>query len=203
MTRVYQYDVFISYRRHGNDVPAWVRTHFYPRLREMLNENFERDVDIFFDGNIATGADRVLQSQAALKRTRILLPVCSPRYFWDEWCLREWHSMWHRERRLHGALPGNPPSLIYPVIFCDSQNFPDYAKARRMRDFNDWNQSLPQFQDTVDYLRFNNEVGETAQELVELIRQAPEWSDDWPDDGPDPEPPPVPGPPPTSKLPRF
>jgi hypothetical protein len=197
MARVYEYDVFISYKREGANVPAWIRTHFYPRLSELLNDNHDRDVKIFFDEMIPVGTAWPLELRAALLRTRILLPVCSPRYFLDEWCLAEWHSMARRERLVGMASPERPQGLIYPVIFCDSDNFPSYAKQRQMRNFRLWNQPYPQFQVTIEYLDFHREMERIALDLIKVIERAPEWRPDWPVDTP------VPDPPGTPTLPRF
>jgi len=194
---VYEYDVFISYKRAGANVPAWIRTHFYPRLSELLDDNHDREVKIFFDDTIPGGTAWPLELRAALGRTRILLPVCSPKYFLDEWCLAEWHSMARREELVGMMSPERPQGLIYPVIFCDSETFPNYAKQRRMRSFRSWNQPYPQFQVTVEYLNFHREMERIAEELIKIIDQAPEWRPDWPVATP------VPDPPSTPRLPRF
>jgi hypothetical protein len=188
---VYEYHLFLSYQRTSPTVPAWIRTHFYPRLRESLDDNVDYDVKIFFDEDVAGGSLWPEEMRMALQHSRILLPVCSPKYFMNEWCVAEWHSMAKREELLgHG-------SLIYPVIFSDSQNFPDWAKERRMRSFKDWNLPYPQFQASADYLVFHQEVGRITDELVSLIAQAPEWQPGWPIEMPHPS---MLGP---SRLPRF
>src|SRR6266567_4652565 len=147
MTRVYEYDVFISYRRIGSDVPGWIRNHFYPRLSEVLDNNLDRDVKIFFDELVPSGATWPTELRTALQRARILLPVCSPKYFVDEWCLAEWKSMELREKLAGMASPEqHPQNLIYGVIFSDSETFPKFATDRRMRNFKSWNHPHRQFE---------------------------------------------------------
>lgn len=197
MARVYEYDVFISYQRAGNSVPAWVRNHLFPVLSDILDNNLDREVRIFFDDQIPNGSSWPMELQAALRRTRILLAVCSPKYFFNEWCLAEWQSMEQREELLGMASQANPKGLIYPVIFCDSQNFPEFATTRRMRDLKQWNLHYPQFQATAQYLDFHREVDQISQELVELIDEAPDWQPDWPVATPGPDRAP------TARLPRF
>jgi hypothetical protein len=192
MARVYEYDVFISYQR-GGTVPAWVRTHFYPRLSELLDDELTHEVRVFFDENVHAGGKWPEQLRAALRRTKILVAVCSPKYFQNEWCLAEWHSMARREELVGMA----SRSLIYPVIYCDSRNFPTYAHERRMVDLKDFNQPSPQFQDSPAYLDFYREVRRMAGELGELLETAPEWRADWPVSTPTADPPK------TSSLPRF
>jgi hypothetical protein len=193
MARVYEYDVYISYQRDSGTVPEWVRQHFYPRLSELLDDNVESKVKIFFDGNVKGGATWPRELRNALQRTKILVPVCSPKYFLNEWCLAEWHSMARRETIVGMTSQG----LIYPVIFCDSRNFPKYAHERRMQDLKQWNRPYPQFQASLAYLDFHQEVERIAVELADLIEQVPEWQPDWPVEMP------TPGPPTTSSLPRF
>jgi hypothetical protein len=195
--RVYEYDVFISYKRVTGTVPAWIRTHFYPRLAELLDDNLDHDVKIFFDETVPSGSAWPVELQAALGRTRILLAVCSPKYFADEWCLAEWHSMVKREELVGMTTPERPQGLIYPVLYCDSDNFPGYAKQRKMRNVKPWNLPDPQFQASMAYLDFHREVERIVEELVRLIPQAPDWRSDWPVYTP------LPGPPPTSHLPKF
>jgi hypothetical protein len=187
MARVYEYDVFISYQRTSPTVPLWIKNHFYPRLLEALDDNADFDVKIFYDEEMPVGVDWPKKYQSALGRTRILLPVCSPKYFQDEWCLAEWHSMAEREEVLGMCSSQIPEGLIYPVIFSDSRTFPTYAKKRRMRNCRNWNQPYPQFQASMAYLQFHEELSRIAEELVDFIEQAPEWRADWPVSMPKPE----------------
>ncbi|MTD58253.1 TIR domain-containing protein [Amycolatopsis sp. RM579] len=189
---MYEYDVFISYHRTGALVPAWVRNHFHPRLAELLDENLPREAKIFFDEEITSGGKWPYEVRSALQRARIVVAVCSPKYFYDEWCLAEWYSMAKREQLV---VPGQ--GLIYPVIFCDSANFPGYAHERRMRDLKNWNQPYAHFQDAPAYLDFHREMERIAIELTGLLDEVPPWQPDWPVETPEP---PAPG---TSRLPRF
>lgn len=195
--RVYQYDVFISYQRSSSDISAWARNHFHRRLSESLDNNLYRDVKIFFDDQVRAGANWPSELRSALQRTRVLVPVCSPKYFKDEWCLAEWHTMAKREELSGRTSPDGPRQLIYPVIYCDSWNFPDFAHERRMRDLQQWNFPYEHFQTAPAYLEFHHEVGRIAKELEELIELAPEWRPDWPVLTPAADPP-VP-----ARIPRF
>ncbi len=187
---MYEYDVFISYRRVGSDVPAWIRNHFYPRLSEVLDNNLDRDMKIFFDELVPSGATWPAALRTALQRARILLPVCSPKYFVDEWCLAEWKSMELREKLAGLASPEQQPqNLIYPVIFSDSERFPKYATDRRMRNFKSWNHPHPQFERSMKYLEFDDEVKRIAAELARLLDQVPAWRPDWPVETPAADPP--------------
>lgn len=186
---MYEYDVFISYQRSATDISAWIRHHFHPRLTEVLDNNRYEDVRVFFDDQVRVGARWPAELTSALQRSRVLVPVCSPKYFRDEWCLSEWHSMAAREE--------GGRTLIYPVIFCDSRHFPAWAHARRPRDLQQWNHPFEHFQATPAYLDFNQKIKQIAVELEELIERAPEWRSDWPvrNEGPEP--------PSRARMPRF
>jgi hypothetical protein len=181
----YEYDVFISYRRLGS-VPEWVENHFYPRLRDLLNDNLPYPVSLFLDREVRGGVQWPLALETALRRTRVLVPVCSAQYFQSEWCLAEWHSMAKREEILGLATLEQPQGLIYPVLFADSENFPEYAVERQMRNLKDWNFPGLQYQQTVEYVDFHKEMKEIAVELAALLRRVPDWQPDWPVERPMP-----------------
>nr|BFE53269.1 hypothetical protein GCM10017745_66960 [Saccharothrix mutabilis subsp. capreolus] len=197
MARVYEYDVFISYRREGVQLPAWLRTHFYPLLVESLDNSTDREVKIFFDERVPGGTSWPMVLRSALSRARILVAICSPKYFTDEWCLAEWETMAQRERISGMVSPEVPLGLIYPVIFCDSETFPEFAHQRRLQDFRPWNVSFRQYDTTIEYIRFSREVERVSVELLQHIENAPEWRADWPVETPKPDPPGA------SRLPRF
>lgn len=197
MTHVYEYDVFISYQRDSPTVAPWVRTHFFPELSQMLDDLVEYDVKIFAGHDVPAGTMWPAKLREALQRTRVLVPVCSPKYFQNEWCLAEWHSMAKREEVTGMASAERPEGLIYPVIFSDSQNFPPYAHQRHMQSLTDYAHHLPLFQTSLAYLDFRTEVKKIAEELVVLFDRVPEWRPDWPVETPAPEPPRRPS------LPRF
>jgi TIR domain len=180
MACVYEYDVFISYLRGNDTVSSWVRNHFYPQLCELLDNNVDYEVSVFFDENSPIGADWPSEYRRALQRTRVLVPVCSPKYFNDEWCLAEWLSMERREKLLGAVSHDQPRTLIYPVIFSDSETFPPWAKNRRMLSLKTWNQPYPHFQESHHYFDFRKAVELVAEELTKLIDHAPEWRADWP-----------------------
>ncbi|MDQ3789983.1 MAG: toll/interleukin-1 receptor domain-containing protein [Actinomycetota bacterium] len=186
----YEFDVFISYRREGNPY-KWVRNHFHPRLKDHLADHLRHDPKVFIDEGMEVGSVWPDQLEDALKRTRILVPVCSPQYFRSRWCLAEWHSMAAREKLLGHS------GLIYPVLFSDSDNFPSFARERSWRDLKKWNHPDPVFQQTVRWIDFLQEIEDVAIELSKRLDMVPPWQPDWPTERPDP---PMPG---MTPLPRF
>ncbi len=174
---MYEYHVFISYQRSGSTVPAWVRNHFYPRLRELMDDFVDYEVKIFLDDQVPVGGEWPDFVREALRHARILIPVCSPKYFSDEWCMAEWRSMEKREELVGMTRNGR---LIYPVIFSDSKNFPEFASRRTMRNLKSWNLPYAHYQNTAEYFDFHREMERVVEELAEIISQVPEWRSEWP-----------------------
>ncbi|MGW7536438.1 toll/interleukin-1 receptor domain-containing protein [Amycolatopsis sp. NPDC054798] len=191
---MYHYDVFISYLRTADPIARWVRNHFHPRLCELLDGNLDREVQVFFDGSVRVGDRWPDELRNALQRTRILVPVASGQYFYDEWCLAEWASMAHREKLAGGA---RPATLIYPVIYADSKNFPPFAHQRKWQNLTDWNHPYEHFQVSPKYIGFHDRMNVIAREVEELISAAPPWQPDWPVLTP------LPDDPPTARVPKF
>ncbi|WP_051386426.1 toll/interleukin-1 receptor domain-containing protein [Actinokineospora inagensis] len=187
MAHVYEYDVFISYHRDNDTVARWVRNHFRKLLSDRLNDNMSEKVRVFTDDDVAIGGEWPAVLKDALLAAKVLVVVCSPQYFRNEWCLAEWESMARREQQESVGAHG----LICPVIYSDSYSYPDWAKRRHMRDFSDWSEPSPHFQDSQDFLTFSREVRYLAEELTPRILRAPRWQSGWPVVMPDPEPPPT------------
>lgn len=192
----YEFDVFISYRRKGNPY-QWVHNHFLPRLRECLDDHLDKEPAIFVDEEMEAGTRWPERLVRALGRTKLLLPVYSPQYFRSDWCVAEWHTMAARERILGLGSVERPQGLIYPVLFSDSENFPDYARSRSWWDFKDMNDPDLVFQQTVEWVPFHRAVKKIAITLAGLLPRVPEWQPDWPVLTPNPL---LPAP---TRLPRF
>jgi hypothetical protein len=192
----YEFDLFISYRRRGNPL-NWVHNHFFPRLRDYLEDHLDKDPALFVDVDMEKGTHWPTRLENALSRTKILVPIYSPQYFRSPWCLAEWRTMAERELLLGLSSAERPQGLIYPILFSDSDNFPDFARLRSWRDLKKWNNPDPVFQQTIEWVSFLREVETIAMDLANLLPQVPDWQPDWPVYRPDP-----PLPPPT-RVPRF
>jgi hypothetical protein len=175
----YQIDVFISYRRNGT-VQSWVRNHFAPRLQQCLADNLDYEPEVFLDEQVETGVHWPHRLANALRHTRILVPVWSAQYFRSAWCLAEWRSMTERERLLGLCTPEQPQGLIYPIVFADSENFPDEARQRQARDLREWNVPDLQYQQTEAWIELHRQIRAIAIELAHLLPQVPAWRPDWP-----------------------
>lgn len=193
----YQFDVFISYSRRGG-APKWLLNHFYPKLRDCLTDEIAHP-RIFVDKTMPRGVHWPSQLQKALRHSKIMISVLSAPYFTSSWCLAELRSMHEREKVLGLAGLDRPQGLIYPVLYSDSDNFrPEEGLERSWCSFKGLDTCEPVFQTSEMWVPFHQKVKEFTQDLVELLRQVPEWQPDWPlIEVPEPLLSPVP------KMPRF
>ncbi|GAA2974271.1 toll/interleukin-1 receptor domain-containing protein [Actinokineospora diospyrosa] len=189
---MYQYDVFISYDRESRTVRPWVDRHLHPRLIDALDDNATEKVEVFYDQAEVGGAKWPQTLCSALRSAKVLVAVYSPKYFIREWCMAEWHSMAEREEVAGTGGRG----LIFPVIYSDSDSFPEYATQRWMSDMRKWRQPDIQFQDSLAYLDFREAVDALAVTLLNGIGLSPAWQE-WPVRQPGP------GVLPTMKVPRY
>jgi hypothetical protein len=193
----YKFDVFISYCRHGS-VQKWLLNHFLPKFLDCLADQVAPMPKVFVDKKMPRGVKWPEELARALQHTKILVPLFSPPYFESRWCMAEWETMRARESLLGLGTQDRPQTLVYPVLYSDSQNFPMAARELSWWDFKDLSTPEPVFQESRDWMRFHQRVNELAQDLVELLRQVPEWQPGWPViDTPDP---PLMPPP---SIPRF
>lgn len=192
----YEFDVFLSYSRIGSS-PGWVHNHFLPKMRDCLTDEIGYRPSVFVDQEMEIGTVWPDKLERALSRSKILVAIYSPQYFRSEWCLAEWHSMAEREQILGLTSSELTKGLIFPVLYSDSHNFPEYGRARMWHDLKGLDSPEPGFQQTADYLLFHKEMRTIAAGLEVLLRHAPPWEPGWPVRRPE-----VPIPPITS-FPRF
>jgi hypothetical protein len=192
----YEFDVFLSYSRKGSS-PAWVHNHFLPKLRDCITDEIGREPTVFVDQEMETGTVWPTRLAQVLTRSKILVSIYSAQYFQSKWCQAEWRSMAERERLLGLASPELARGLILPVLYSDSQNFPEYGLDRMWHDMKGLDVPEPMFQQSLDFLEFHRRMRMIATDIEQLLKDAPPWQPDWPVHRPD-----VPIPP-TTKFPRW
>jgi TIR domain len=193
----YEYDIFISYSRHGS-AREWMQNHFLAALKDCLADETAPTPRIYVDYTMPKSSDWPSNLQWALLRSKIMVQLLAPHYFLSEWCMAEWHSMRERQNKLGLASVDVPQGLICSILYADSQNFPPEGRNVSWWDFKKFAIPFPAFRNSGDYIPFYEKVRELARDLVELLDQVPEWQPDWPIiEKPDP----VLMPP--AKMPRF
>jgi tetratricopeptide (TPR) repeat protein len=112
---VVAYDLFISYARKDNQRPGapGAVTALIDALMREHRRFTTKELVMFFDKDeIRVGQDWELRLQSALRDSKLLLAILSPRYFASQWCHREWKEFSRHE--VDRALAGEG---IYPVSF--------------------------------------------------------------------------------------
>lgn len=193
----YKFDVFISYSRRGS-APKWLMNHFYPKFLDCLVDQVAPAPKVFLDTSMPGGSRWPNELVRALRHSRLMVAVLTPPYWESTWCVAEWKSMRAREKVLGLTTLERPQGLIYPILYSDSDNFPDEGREISWWDFKHLAVPEPAFQESRAWPDFHRKVTALAEDVVQLLRQVPEWRPDWPIAEP-PDPPLMPPPP----IPRF
>ncbi|WP_216209210.1 TIR domain-containing protein [Amycolatopsis aidingensis] len=175
----YEYDVFISYSNVGS-APKWLVNNFFPKFQDCLADQIAPAPRVFLDRTMHRGVSWPEKLARVLLRSKILIPVLSPPYFESAWCMAEWDSMCERERVLGLAGSDCPQGLIYPILYSDSNNFPEKGTMRAWWDFKDVAMPEAVFQVSPGWSNFHEKVVRFAEDLSELLKQVPDWQPDWP-----------------------
>lgn len=183
---MYQYDLFVSYKREPSDRPLitpWLRK-VLDRIEYWLRQELGgRGSGIFIDTDgIEAGDDWPDSIREALLTARCLLPIWSPEYFHSNWCMAEWRSFLSREK-LVTARGGSACKLIIPITFHDGKWFP--PEAARIQQFD-----LSRFAATTDGFWETRRADELDQLLMtqvapaiaRAVHRAPPFEPDWPVD---------------------
>lgn len=175
----YQFDLFISYSRVGT-VQRWLLNHFYAKLEDCLADQIAPPLRIYVDRTMPRAVHWPANLQRALQHSKIMIQLLTPPYYQSEWCMAELQSMRAREQLLGLASAEIPQGLIYPILYSDSENFPLSERERSWVDFKEFAHPDPVYQQTAEFNNFHKRMRELAVDLVDLVRQAPEWRPDWP-----------------------
>lgn len=173
----YEYDVFISYRRHAQ-WPPWVERHFVPIFEHWLGEELGRDARIFWDKNLETGYDWPIELGIKLASSRVLVPLLSRQYFNSLWCRTELALICAREDTC--GLGGKITSerLIVPAILHDGEDMPHQIRmiqAARLQECS--NVSLADNSPRREML--SDKIRAWVPDVVKAINRAPEYDPAW------------------------
>ena len=185
----YQYDVFLSYS-FKEDVRDWVAEKFYPNFVRLLDTEFvelsllypdliesgryrppqdaaEDAKKRIYDAKVMTQAGDVWSDelQGALRRSRVLVAICSPHYFASRYCRSEWRNF--KERG---------PNLIIPVIYYGSNEL--IIPRVEGIQYDDFREFIEIYGDAVG--RFRNRLRTLAKAVAAKAFAAPAYRDDFP-----------------------
>jgi hypothetical protein len=186
----YEWDVFVSYKHEPPGrllITPWIKNVIDRMELWLVQELGGRPVRIFFDERSMAAGDRwpdVLRT--ALARSRCLLPIWSPEYFWSDWCMAEWKSFRARE----DLLGAERAPLIVPVKFHDGIRFPVEAQEVQTLDLSRHAGTTQAFWQSPRADELDQLLQQFAPMLARAVDQAPPFRPDWPIHQPPPLEPP-------------
>lgn len=172
----YQYDVFLSYKRHEL-TDQWT-VEVVKRLKFWLSQELNKaEASIFFDTTSIDVGDRWPDAiREAVKLSRCMVGIWSPMYFQSTWCVSEFKSFRAREDAVGVKIGG----LIAPIKYHDGIHFPEEAKRIKWEDFSKHTSTVRGFWESPRALELEELITNFAQSVGKVVRNAPPFQPDWP-----------------------
>lgn len=183
MSTGYKYDVFISYKR-DQFRSAWLNEYFVPLFSDMLQEDIAsvsgREAEgLFFDqtqvpdqtrklNGIEPGDDWQAALRTAIKASRCVVCLWSPRYFLSQWCRVEWQSF---EQRAPAT------KLVVPMSVHDGKSFPEAARKLQFPDFSKFVVTGAGFKKTRKFVTFQDRLKLFSETVAQCVHAAPPFAD--------------------------
>ncbi len=177
MPNDYEYDVFLSYKRHER-ILHWI-TQMKEELHFWLSEELPgRKVRIFFDSDsIETGDNWPAKLREGLKTSRCMIGIWSPTYFYNSrWCVSEWQSFMAREKMADMGIGG----LVAPITVHDGERFPQEAKEIQQENFAAYYSPATAFWKTQKASELSDKIKGFAEKVARIVRHAPPFDPKWP-----------------------
>ncbi len=169
----YVYKAFFSYKRdpQSDDWHKKVKD----KIEYWLNMELPEDKSgIFYDvEDIQTGDRWKEKIVDALKTSKCIVCIWSPKYFESKWCVSEWLTFVSRETKHQ--------SLILPAAYHDGKIFPKKARTYKWADFSNYASTMPSFWNTNDAVQFEKEeLKKFAVDIALKIKDCPDYDNYFP-----------------------
>lgn len=175
---MYEYDIFISYRRNEEAV-GWITNHLIPLVQLRLEMELGYTPKVFLDEQIELGATWPLALGQALGRSKTLLVLWSKNYLASPWCLQELGMMLRREQATGLRSVSNPRGLVIPVFIHDGEAFPaDLQHIQHIDIKKCFNVRM--VRDGARAEELDATLATHAPAIAECIENAPPWDATWP-----------------------
>jgi hypothetical protein len=172
-TPKYHYDIFVSVKRDlvfGD----WLRTYFLPLFIAYLKQEVivkcKRQFEgyFFYEKALRPGDAWPEELRLAIKTSRVGVALCSPEYFFSDWCLTELHSFLKRDKK-----------VLVPVSIYDGEAFPKEVQEIQKSDLSQYVIVGEGYVKTARYVDFQDKLRELSRDVAVRISEAPLYSD-WP-----------------------
>lgn len=167
----YQYDAFFSYKRDPQS-DLWHQM-LKSKIQFWVGNELGTDPQIFFDTeSIEVGELWRDEIGSALKKSKCIICIWSPRYFNSKWCLSEWKTFEQRSKRYDS-------NLISPARY--NRRIPDYARHIQGMDMSEYASTIEAFWGTTKAVQFEeNCIRPFAISVSRMIINAPPFDPNFP-----------------------
>mgnify|MGYP000956866971 CR=1 FL=1 len=173
----YQFDIFISYRRHEETL-AWIKEHLRPLLELRVEQELNRKPSIYLDDQLESGTSWPASLAQALGSSRILLSLWSGNYPSSVWCMHELCHMLERERNAGMRTPACPQGLIVPAFIHDGDKFPaEFGHIQHFEIQKCFNVRMARNSPRAEEL--DSVLTKEALAITRCIQAAPPWQPGW------------------------
>lgn len=169
----YEYDFFVSYRRHDPKVVEWVRGSLVSYLKPLVEAELGRTVVPFVDEQIEAGDMWSRRLEKALKTSAVLVPLLSKLYFTSEWCAREYDHFRDRETATGFRTDDRPEGLIVGAAIHDGDDFPDHVRELQFADLDEYFCLTVQPDNSAVLQPFLKAIRPFAKAIAGAIKRAP------------------------------
>src|SRR6267154_622148 len=174
----YTHDIFLSVKSDAI-FGEWVSSIFIPLLEAYVRQDIiavckRAPEDIFYyKKNLKPGDPWPDDLKTAIQESRVAVALCSPEYFYSEWCLTEFHTFWERGKT-------KSKRLLVPASIHDGESFPDDIRGNlQFESFSEYVVVGDGFRTTKKFSDFQDVLKEFSKRVADLVLQAPPF-EDWP-----------------------
>ncbi len=176
---MYEYDVFLSYKR-GKIPETWLNETFKPLFEFKLSNALGRiNVPIFVDKTeIRNGVEWSSIIENALLKSKVMVALISPTYFNSDWCVKEFKSMFKRQQELwkRNLLDKNF-SLVTPIVQQGPLNkLPELIHHIQFVDYTRFMRVGRSFHDSEEFQQLQELMEKDVQQTALMIERVPDWA---------------------------
>lgn len=178
-TLAYAQDIFVSYRRNA-ETRRWIEDHFVPLLKLRVELVLGREITVFVDSQLESGASWPVQLANALGCSRAMIVLWSGNYLASRWCTAELTHMLDRQQQNGLPKQGRPYGLVIPALIHDGEKLPPPVSELQAFDIKKcFNVRMAVNSPRAEEL--DAQLAIQAQGIAHCVESAPKWRKMWPE----------------------